>query len=114
MDRQRKKIGHLADEFWKAHSYKGENTSAIQQQKASAQRGQRKKRQRSELSKEGLSIKVPRIGGKYRRTEKDTTNASKNVINIYFELKYDKLNTNHLQLLATNQTINYYQNFCLV
>ena len=34
MDRQRKKIGHLADEFWKAHSYKGENTSAIQQQKA--------------------------------------------------------------------------------
>ena len=39
MDRQRKKIGHLADEFWKAHSYKGENTSAIQQQKASAERG---------------------------------------------------------------------------
>ena len=38
------KIGNLADEFWKAHSYKGENTSAIQQQKASAQRGQRKKR----------------------------------------------------------------------
>ena len=34
VDRQRKKIGHLADEFWKAHSYKGENTSAIQQQKA--------------------------------------------------------------------------------
>ena len=44
MDRQRKKIGHLADEFSKAHSYKGENTSPIQQQKASAQRGQRKKR----------------------------------------------------------------------
>ena len=43
MDRQRKKIGHLADEFWKAHSYKGENRSPIQQQKASAQRGQRKK-----------------------------------------------------------------------
>ena len=41
MDRQRKKIGHLADEFWKAHSYKGENTSSIQQQKASAQRGSR-------------------------------------------------------------------------
>lgn len=38
MDRQRKKIGNLADEFLKAHSYKGENTSAIQQQKASAQR----------------------------------------------------------------------------
>ena len=39
MDRQRKKIGNLADEFWKAHSYKGENISAIQQQKASAERG---------------------------------------------------------------------------
>ena len=39
MDRQRKKIGNLADEFWKAHCYKGENTSAIQQQKDSAQKG---------------------------------------------------------------------------
>ena len=39
MDRQRKKIGHLADEFWKAHCYKGENTSAIQQQKDIAQKG---------------------------------------------------------------------------
>ena len=43
MDRQRKKIGNLADEFLKAHSYKGENTSAIQQQKARIDRKLMKK-----------------------------------------------------------------------